>query len=1173
VSSGAVEDIWNGETMYVGTSAGAADKGKIRIRSGTASNELIVAESTHIDWKDDDYLTIVKYFEPWGMLPTLVASVPGDDNAALIIYKDYDVPYTSQNSDLGSFINMGCHYAGFREYVAVPELLLNTSFETDTVNWTLTCGADSLCVRDPAFGHAGSCSVLMYSFGDAFADKWATLLSDPVNVVAGISYQLSLWIYNDSLTGGVTYQAKVNWYDIGSALISSDTYNIPQATSGWIHISETQTAPAGAVTATIEVSHSILAVGTMTSHIDDFSFTAPVPNEVQVYYSASGTYNLKGQGISYEWFFEGGDPTGSYDRTPGYVGYSVSGHYTTCLIVTVTGTSIFDTSYRHISIYDRPEDGSNNPILNWEMSDLSGARDQGGYTSTIKIRQNVPEGIIRENALVVIFADDWYGNSASQQHIGGSSQGRESIVFVGYILDGSIEYNWQEGSISFDVGSITEIMKNRSGVGLDVESKTSPDNWGELVDLDGKRSAYHYWKWHSTVLYCSDVEWVGTDQKIQYFSPDRDSLHNAIYNFMEGAYLGKSVADRQSKIWLEVGLDRLDNVTGTYPINMYMNRWDWMNNISIDERTVAPVSYLECGGFAMSGTSGSIPLLSCAPGDVPSFEGSLEAHEGLALSDQVQLNALCGNLYAYMNAKYPTVAMDITGNYRNLDIAPQQLLLLNVDYTDTPRNLIWTDKAFHITDMNWTYQPDKSFFSPSMVLHEVTQGFPGTTIIIPPVAPETPEPVDIPKIPIITGSIITPPIIINTGLPDTVFVAGNKLISAVPELYGWALGKTANFTSISPTWTNMLPSNVSGTVGGYAGAGCIEFVLNPLDANYSSGYWMSDYGIWYLSGLNAASGTNVIAMPLLSKAQAIALVGSPSVSYFLRMIVSRAAPLTTVYVLFFGDNKLFLLSNVALSPTWTWAEITVATAGNRFHKGVGFACGEIGSNLIYACMGMGDLAVSYSNGGSWSVPWSSSCGYYTDNALFLPRCGLLLDQMVYVIGWTGTYPHNTNFVFRSDDGFVTPPTNVSPSYNGHPYGGIEDTIYAHACGMSMGVTGANTIALLAYRGDSNYNRDMSIFTSMDGGNSWAHKYNWTNATTSCMLRGLVMHPYNEKILFVMAGTTSLSPYLGSILASIDGGLTWLNKSGNWNTIFGCGPNKYADDCNTNEGGFIFPCFK
>ena len=66
---------------------------------------------------------------------------------------------------------------------------------------------------------------------------------------------------------------------------------------------------------------------------------------VSLYYCATGTYNVKGQSLTYSWAFEGGTPTGSTSFEPGWVAYSTPGHYTTRMSTTAANGAQ-DTTYR-----------------------------------------------------------------------------------------------------------------------------------------------------------------------------------------------------------------------------------------------------------------------------------------------------------------------------------------------------------------------------------------------------------------------------------------------------------------------------------------------------------------------------------------------------------------------------------------------------------------------------------------------------------------------------------------------------------------------------------------------------------------------------------------------------------------------------------------------------------
>src|SRR3972149_2345147 len=84
------------------------DKGRIRVRSASVDT-LIVAENSDIDWANDLYITVVDFIEISAIYPRIIKDPANDEN--VIFYKDYDIPYTNQNSVLGTFVCMGSHRA------------------------------------------------------------------------------------------------------------------------------------------------------------------------------------------------------------------------------------------------------------------------------------------------------------------------------------------------------------------------------------------------------------------------------------------------------------------------------------------------------------------------------------------------------------------------------------------------------------------------------------------------------------------------------------------------------------------------------------------------------------------------------------------------------------------------------------------------------------------------------------------------------------------------------------------------------------------------------------------------------------------------------------------------------------------------------------------------------
>lgn len=96
-------------TIYIGSSAGARDKGVLRLRAAltkAASGSMSVAElgEKALDLATNDYLTIVEDYRP-------AAKFPRYDSG--IWYMDYDTAYVDQNDNYGPLARLGPAAVGF----------------------------------------------------------------------------------------------------------------------------------------------------------------------------------------------------------------------------------------------------------------------------------------------------------------------------------------------------------------------------------------------------------------------------------------------------------------------------------------------------------------------------------------------------------------------------------------------------------------------------------------------------------------------------------------------------------------------------------------------------------------------------------------------------------------------------------------------------------------------------------------------------------------------------------------------------------------------------------------------------------------------------------------------------------------------------------------------------
>ena len=445
-----------------------------------------------------------------------------------------------------------------------------------------------------------------------------------------------------------------------------------------------------------------------------------------VYYTATGTINVNGDSNTYLWSFEGGTPTGSTAHTPGFVDYDTAGHYVTKFTVTSDQGAV-DVSYRYISIYDRPENGTNVPILDWSMGSLSGSRSESGYTVSVTVREQIDQ--VQPNAIVVLFADEFYGSTDGSQ---GGKPNRESIKFVGHILEDTIEYDYRAGVVTFQVASISELMKQADGFSVSCESVANPSTWFQIQDMSILKAIYHYLKWHSTVNLVADFQFMGDDRKHQYFDADRTSLYDAIYSFMRDGLKGNLVCDRQGKLWAEIDPEGLTDPL-SYPVVMNILKQDWVGTPQVRERRSAQTSFIELNGIAFSGVSTGTfsALLSNAPSETPLYRGKPKTEKGLILLSQEQINILSGNYLAMQNSRFFEIDLSMNGNYSNLDIAPVSLVKPFIAPEDTPRNISISNESYLIERMDWQYESIGGLLRPDITIRHVTTGSAGVTITIP----------------------------------------------------------------------------------------------------------------------------------------------------------------------------------------------------------------------------------------------------------------------------------------------------------------------------------------------------------------------------------------------------------------------------------------------------------
>lgn len=589
----------------------------------------------------------------------------------------------------------------------------------------------------------------------------------------------------------------------------------------------------------------------------------------QIFYTSSGTFDPTFgtiTGVSFNWHFEGGDPTGSTVPDPGYINYTGCGNFVTSLEVTTQGGQTF-TGRRHIQILTRPDvPGPCKPILKWGLRSLSGSRDSGGYNGTIWIREPVnPEDIV-DGAMIVIFSDDAEGG-VELEKVAANAENRGKIFFVGYILEDSINYDPATSLVEFKVGSVTERMKELStfSTALDDKKASQTISWTDMTEMTVDRSVIHFLRWHSTVLAVADFAQTGDDKRVQFIDFPRGNIYPSVQQLLDSTLFATINADRQGKVWTEVDAN-MKTTGSSRQENDYMQdvieitRQDWLNQVTIERDASPDLAYVELGGIAYSGpvTGTFDAFLAGAPGFAPEYSGGATRVSGLVIEGQTPVNALSGLFLARATPLFPSALLGFAGDYRFLDIAPQHRVGLTVAENDTFRRITLDNKPFIPWELSYGYRPQNQSLSTEITLVPETDGPPGDTIIIP-VDPPYDQTIlpdwDIDFPPIIIPDPVIPPVLPPPGSGDLAYLMTRDRLSRSRD---FATGRATG-----STWENITPRPETSIVTG----SITQFRLHPQDPANTAYLLTNVFGggavppngphLYKINNLNGPTGSQV----------------------------------------------------------------------------------------------------------------------------------------------------------------------------------------------------------------------------------------------------------------------------------------------------------------------------
>jgi plastocyanin len=168
---------------------------------------------------------------------------------------------------------------------------------------------------------------------------------------------------------------------------------------------------------------------------------------VDVAFDASDSWVIDSSISTYAWTAPGCASIADDTTTTPTITYDTPGCYSVyCTVTAANGKSTLGV--RHVFVYDRTD---NPPTTVFQLSQCIGDNQTGGWMFDMSMQAEASLSEIRDRALVVLFAEDWYGTT--NQSIG-PVLNRENIICVGRIVGESLRWDTERSISPFKVFSI-----------------------------------------------------------------------------------------------------------------------------------------------------------------------------------------------------------------------------------------------------------------------------------------------------------------------------------------------------------------------------------------------------------------------------------------------------------------------------------------------------------------------------------------------------------------------------------------------------------------------------------------------------------------------------------------------------------------------------------------------
>jgi hypothetical protein len=540
---------------------------------------------------------------------------------------------------------------------------------------------------------------------------------------------------------------------------------------------------------------------------------------------------------------------------------AVGWHLVYLTLTATNGKTFFGV--RYVYIYD-----DDNMPAGVTIGNNGQDAEAGGWEFSLTMHDNAGLSAVRDHALVIVFAEDWYGET--KQSIGPLA-GCENVVFTGWIAKETINMNPDAGLVEFTAYTGQYFMAQMPSYPDGVELVTgTPATWNEMQELTVDRGVWHFLHWRSTATRVMDVSLSGDTKRTKEVSSLAGNLWGQLREMAFDQIFARAGINRYNQLFLQVHPNLIPSGSrSSIPVVMTITKADRFDTLEFERITTPEVALVFGTGVVVNSSGIGTPYFSLAPGHTFSRFGALESIENVIVSSQSQANILFGLYRSWRNNPLPEIPIAFIANNRLIEVFPNQYCAISIATGDNIRGYAYSGNLVplsvsYIYDVDTGYMHTEASFEAVTVEGIVANGdIPGSGDRSTPPLPPLPPLPDF-------------PVIIPGGFPPSAYAGGPPKV--LLHLTNAGLAYTENFDTSSPTWIS------------------VNAGLTATQAQRINNIHICPNGVVYASYVPSANGNDSF------------IARAPSIGSTFTLVVDCSDPATN------GGDPNFGLWGVAINP-------------------------------------------------------------------------------------------------------------------------------------------------------------------------------------------------------------------------------------------------------------------